>query len=193
MGLPFFISFALWYVLLLPCLSLNGFPKRNKFCSQSDGWFYGILLISYMADDGHSELCFRDMRSLGLSTQWGEEMTDLWWWNTFLDQCDYIRMLHLDISICLWECFLPHKSHRNIFKELPRKATASFLSKEKQSQGVICQSFKQNGPFMKWLWMVSYCDIHGILKQRCVLWLTSAYRSAELYLSLLTYFTNLNF
>lgn len=102
-------------------------------------------------------------------------------------------MLNLDILICLWECFVSHKSHRNIFKELPQKATAFLLSKEKQSQGVICQSFKQNGPFMNWHWMVSYSDIHRILKQRCILWLTSAYRSKELYFSLLTYFGSLNF
>lgn len=113
-------------------------------------------------------------------------MTDLWWGSAFFDQCDYIRMLNLDILICLWERFVPHKSHRNIFKKLPQKATTSLLSKEKQSQGVICQSFKQNGPFMNWHCMVSYSDIHGILKQRCILWLTSAHRSKELYLSLLT-------
>lgn len=103
-------------------------------------------------------------------------MTDLWQWSTFLDQCDYIRMFNLDILICLWEHFVPHKSHRNIFKELPQKATASLLSKEKQSHGVICQSFEQNGPFMNCHWMVSSSDIQGILKQRCILWLTSAYR-----------------
>lgn len=187
------LSFVLWYVFLPPSLSLNGFPKGNKFCIQSDGWFYGILLIPYMTEDSHSELCFRDIQSLGITTQWKEEMTDLWQWSTFLDQCDYIRMLNLDILICLWECFVSHKSHRNIFKELPQKATAFLLSKEKQSQGVICQSFKQNGPFMNWHWMVSYSDIHRILKQRCILWLTSAYRSKELYFSLLTYFGSLNF
>lgn len=118
-------------------------------------------------------------------------MTDLCWWNTFLDQCDYTRMLYLDTLICLWECFVPHKSHRNIFNVLPQKATASLLSKQKQHQGVICQSFKGNGSFMNWHWMVFRSNIHGILKQRCILWLTSTYRSKELYLSLLTYFSNL--
>lgn len=121
-----------------------------------------------------------------------EEMTDLRWWSAFLDQHDYIKMLNLDILICLWELFVPHKSHRNIFKELPQEAAASFLSKEKQSQGVICLIFKQNDPFMNWHWMVSSSDIRGILKQRCILWLTSAYKSKELYLSLLTYFSYLN-
>lgn len=93
----------------------------------------------------------------------------------------------------VFESALCHINLREIsVRSCPRRPLLPSSAKRSKSQGVICQRFQQNGPFMNWHCMVSSSDIHGIFKQRCILWLTSADRSKDI-LSLLTYFSYLNF
>lgn len=73
----------------------------------------------------------------------------------FPDQRDCRRALYLVILICLWELFLPHKSHRKSLKILPQKATVfSFSVKRSRARNSFLQVSARTAHF----WGRSECS-----------------------------------
>lgn len=81
----------------------------------------------------------------------------------FPDQRDCRRALYLVILICLWELFLPHKSHRKSLKILPQKATVfSFSVKRSRARNSFLQVSTRSAHF----WGRSEC-IPALRSETC--------------------------